>query len=48
VQKRVIGPAGHENYELSQKKTLEALLLQGFVRGSNRIRTYDLPGMNRV
>ena len=31
-----------------QQKTLEALLFQGLLTcGSNRIRTYDLPGMNR-
>ena len=31
-----------------QQKTLKTLLLQGFLTcGSNRIRTYDLPGMNR-
>ncbi len=33
----------------NKKKTLETLLFQGFhACGSNRIRTYDLPGMNRT
>ena len=49
-QKEVIRPADHQNrYDISKKKTLETLLFQGFhACGSNRIRTYDLPGMNRT